>query len=336
MKVRCSLCGKKYELEYNGASCPKCGQRNYNGDTKVDSAAMFKEEYTSHGKYSSEKDSQHHSEIHKQYDEGGHHVSQPEEFSSHYDTKPQQSGSSHTEESENGTHIQPTSISVRPSARGYSSSTADISSLLMTIKKDYNKDIKNKVQKKPSGCCLFYFTATILIIMIIFVALLPFIYKNGTDEKGEKNISKETYYETINYIYYVETENQILMLSDLSDIFKEYVSWNIPEGFEMVVYAFEYQAEEDNYYGYFEEGDLLEIYAVTKDGRYIEPIASFEAEEIITDDPYQQSDLVVSDLGYQYGYLCFLVEEDNMDYIMIDEYKEANDSRKIITRHILE
>ena len=44
-------------------------------------------------------------------------------------------------------------------------------------------------------------------------------------------------------------------------------------------------------------------------------------------------DLIVSDLGYQYGYICFLVKEDDIDYIIIDEYSGEADDRKLEMRH---
>lgn len=35
MRIKCDLCGKRYTLEYNGAPCPKCGQKNYSMDMGV-------------------------------------------------------------------------------------------------------------------------------------------------------------------------------------------------------------------------------------------------------------------------------------------------------------
>ena len=78
MRVKCDLCGKRYTLDYNGAPCPKCGQKNYSMDmggsldVKSVASATRVEALSDHAK------------AHQQYDGGGHHVETPRAFSPHY------------------------------------------------------------------------------------------------------------------------------------------------------------------------------------------------------------------------------------------------------------
>ncbi|MBP3621673.1 MAG: hypothetical protein J6J16_07935, partial [Lachnospiraceae bacterium] len=66
MKIKCDLCGKRYTLDYNGAPCPKCGQKNYSMDmggsldVKSVASATRVEALSDHAK------------AHQQYDGGGH------------------------------------------------------------------------------------------------------------------------------------------------------------------------------------------------------------------------------------------------------------------------
>lgn len=307
MKIRCSLCGKKYELTHNGDQCPECGQRNYSKDAPrgvIEGPASqsavggdlddrVAERYASvetHMNFHADT----HSNLHKQYDGDGHHVSTPKSFSPHYTVN--EDNTSHTN---------------RPSAN-----------------------------QKPRTCAYY-----IVMVMLIQIIAVFFMVSGGIKSSIKDSYDKNSVYnidtveheldDEYNY-YYLDLFDYTFAIGCMEDNYdEELMTWDIPEGYEVSIYIFEYFVEEDDYYGFYEEGDLTEIYAVTKDGRYIQPLASYEAEELVVDDPFDSMDFVVSDLGYQYGYLCFLVEEDDIDHIIIDEYSGEADDRVFEVRHEL-
>lgn len=316
MKIRCSLCGKKYELSHNGAQCPECGQRNYSkdaplggaktssiqsalgGDLEERAAERFASDQT-HMKAHTDA----HSDLHKMYDGGGHHVEEPKSFSPHY-------------------------------------SVNDNTSNNLGAKSPIKLSLGGRGGQKPRTCA-YYFVMVVLIQIIAVLFMVSGVMKTSLKDAQDKFatgdiISAEHELEDGYTYYFFDLFEYTFAIGSVEDNHDgDLVTWNIPEGYEVVMYIFEYFTNQDDYYGFYDEGDLTEIYAVTKDGRYIQPLASYEAEELIAEDPYGSMDLIVSDLGYQYGYICFLVKEDDIDYIIIDEYSSEADDRKLEMRHEL-
>ena len=308
MKIRCSLCGKKYVLTHNGDQCPECGQRNYREDaprgvvegpiSQIALGGDLEERIVERFRSDTIHENAHaqvHSDLHEKYDGSGHHVDTPKSFSPHYNV--------------NATNTSYTKLQVKKGTKG-----------------------------KPRTCVYYFITIILLQIVAVLFGVIKTVDKKYEEEKEKFHVDQIQTIEHENEggYYSIPLCDYEFIFADTEDLFgEEIMDWNISDEYEMSVYYYDYFWEEDNYYGFHDEGALTEIYAVTKDGRYIAPIASYEAEELVIGDPYGSIDYVSSDLGYQYGYLCFLVKKDDIDYIVIDEYSGEEDDRMFEIRHEL-
>ncbi len=317
MIIKCSLCGKKYNLDYNGANCPECGQRNYDKDGPRNEVADTTSQSALGGdlekqvaknfstaQYHESVHDKAHSDLHNKYDGGGHHTGSPKNFSPHY-----------TVNEDNTSHVKKPPIN---RLRFVSGGNAKV---------------------KPRSCS-YYFVMIFLIQVVIVLFTVMGVIKTGLRDQLEDDVitgigvKEHELYEDTTYYYFDVLDTAVVIEPLTEGDAEEYMTWNIPDSYHVCTYMYQYVTYED-YYSYYENGDLLEIYAVTKDGKFIAPLTSYEVEEMVVEDPYDMLDYIVSDLGYEYGYLCFLIDENDIDHIIIDEYSGERDDREFELRHEL-
>lgn len=296
VKVKCDLCGTKFDLQRNGSVCPNCAyhyhvdgesQRNFSSHTTSHSNSSYANYGSSSDGFA--QDQMRQEKFETFIDDIKYNVEKNTTATS-YDMHKDMKKVSHNE------------TVFTPRMSTYSST--------------------NGTNKLNKALAVIVAIAVILFVVIIIMSIVMTESLSGDDET------------VVNEYEYVEKEPTlgqvtdsigfdcgIFEIEDMSYESEEF--WNEVEGYCLLSMKFSFQAF-GNYEGMIYES--VDVYVVTNDGQYIEPVSTYSLRDTVSIDTYELVDgkyNVCDDVYYNEGVMYFAVKPEDVASVFINEYDES-------------
>lgn len=184
---------------------------------------------------------------------------------------------------------------------------------------------KRKTENKKTGAFLYFvqrFVITVEIIALIGLSIQS-IYFITTHQKYEK-VTKQSASEVVSSELAVNEEFQKgdYAISVGEPYIIENLEWGFGDGYEVVCVPVEarYTTPKDPYKNY-EISSMITAFAMTTDGKYIEPISEYEVEKRLGISQMGVfGDVKIRDSFMGKGIMCFAVKTGTWDSMMLNEY----------------
>ena len=286
MKVKCQLCGTKFDLEKNNSVCPECAC-HYHVDGE--SERSFSSSYE-------------HDEIQDAYDNSirGMHDDDDNEFG---------------EEQDDILH------NIKSAETGSFSPH-------YTVNEDNTSFTKVKQVRSRSGIRNAIMGMEIL--AIVFLILLPFVGKYASNMKLEnQRVDEEIIEETQSMFSGIDIGNHIITFTGLYE--ETDYNWELPDGYEVIVMAYHMEEKEfDPDFTRYDTSCLIEAYIITKEGKYIAPLESYNVKELIGDETVDTFEMSISDeFIYEDGIMFFVIKKGDYDSVMFNLYTGDSEYRQL-------
>lgn len=319
MKVKCALCGTKFDLERNNSICPNCAyhhhvdgesQRSFEGYTNNYSVHTGSEYKASYSGDSFAKQQMRQEKLEDFV----------EDMKYYYEKNTQATSYDMHKEIKAATK-QANYKNTYSNMAG----TQNVSALMSTYKKNnslYNQQ-NNKNTSKKSGKLLIGMILTAVIMGVaIFIIALSFIENKSVKEESVVNeyefIEDTPTYGSINKN--IGFDCGIFEIEEMEIVSDEV--WNALEGHELVSMKYSFQPR-----GIYssDAATYIDVFIVTHSGYYIEPVNTYVLEDDSSIDIYEEVDgqyTVCNDIYYEQGVMYYAVKKGDVASIYIKEYDE--------------
>lgn len=323
VKVKCDLCGTKFDLQRNGSVCPNCAyhyhvdgesQRNFSSHTTSHSNSSYANYGSSADGFAQDQMRQ---EKFETFIDDIKYSVEKNTTATSYDMHKDMKKMSHNEtvftprmSTYSSTNNIPNRINTIPSGNGRNN---------LYVARSSSTNGTNKLNK---ALAVIVAIAVILFVVIIIMSIVMTESLSGDDET------------VVNEYEYVEKEPTlgqvtdsigfdcgIFEIEDMSYESEEF--WNEVEGYCLLSMKFSFQAF-GNYEGMIYES--VDVYVVTNDGQYIEPVSTYSLRDTVSIDTYELVDgkyNVCDDVYYNEGVMYFAVKPEDVASVFINEYDES-------------
>ena len=312
MKVKCALCGTKFDLERNNSICPNCAyhyhvdgesQRSFEGYTNNYSVNSGSEYKASYSEDSFAKQQRRQEKLKDLIDD----------MKYSYEKNTRSTSYDMHKEIKAATKIEKPFINTNYNAtlNAYRKNVSQSGNAI-------NKNLSKKLNKLLVGMILIAVTIGVAIFM------LAIDYIENTKNKEESVVNEYEFIEDTPT--YGPVHKNIGFDCGIFEIEEmEIVSddvWNTLEGYELVSMKYTFQP-----YGSYasDAAPCIDIFIVTHSGHYITPVQTYTLEDDSTIDIYEKVDgtyTVCNDIYYEEGVMYYAVKKGDVASIFIKEYDE--------------
>lgn len=320
MKVKCALCGTKFNLEANNSICPNCAfhyhvdgesQRSFYGqkDSYQSLAKRVLSSSSSEPGFVQEKMRQ---EKIEDFIDDMQHKYEKHSQSTSYDM--------HKDIKEASHHDNPFSKPAFKGSYANNSNTVNVSRML-NVRTNNTAHTSKTTGSSLKKILLFLIASSIILFIVIFILAVTLV--DATPQQEETSINDYVFeedtptygpvHDSIGFDCGIMTIDEMAIESD--------EVWDEIEGYKLISLKYTFQSFDS----YNDSAECIDLYLVTHSGEYLIPVQRYALDEDTSLDIYSDIDgvyTVCDDIYYEQGVMYFAVKEEDVASIFINEYDD--------------